>query len=244
MPPVPRPGSKGRRGVDRTIVIVIAAAVAVVAALVAGSLLLRGGDDGGGNGGSTTGNTSLVGGIPQSGTVLGDPAATVTLLQYEDLQCPACLAYQVESFPTVVDEYVRTGKVKIDFRGLEFLGPDSNQALRAVLAAAEQGKAWQMIDLFYANQGDENSGWVTDVLIDELAESVGLDVEQLHTDMESAAVTEQIEAIANEAESRGVAGTPAFMVQIGDDEPYVVQPNPYTNPAEFRAILDDALQGS
>jgi protein-disulfide isomerase len=242
MPPVPRPGSKkGGRQVDRTLIVVVAAAVAVVIALVAGSLLLRGGDDETAT--PPTGDTTTVDGIAQSGTVLGDAAATVTLLQYEDLQCPACLTYQQESFPTVVDEYVRTGKVKIDFRGLEFLGSDSNQALRAVLAAAEQGKAWQMIELLYANQGEENSGWVTDVLIDELAESIGLDLDQLHTDMESDEVVQQIEDVAQEAQDRGVGGTPTFMVQVGDDEPYMVNPNPYTDPAQFRPILDDALQG-
>jgi protein-disulfide isomerase len=242
MPPVPRPGSKGGRRIDRTLLVIGAVAAGIVVALVAGSLLLRG-DDGGGSGGGAVGDTSVVDGIPQSGTVLGDPDATVTLLQYEDLQCPACLSYQQESFPTIVEEWVRTGKVKIDFRGLEFLGDDSNQALRAVLAAAEQDKAWQMIELFYANQGEENSGWVTDVLIDEMAESVGLDVEQLHTDMESEEITQQIADLQQEALDRNVQGTPTFMVQVGDDEPYLVNPNPYTDPEAFRPILEDALQG-
>jgi protein-disulfide isomerase len=242
MPPVPRPGKKGERRVDRTLIAVVAVAVGVVIALVAGSLLLRGGDDEP-SGGAATGDTSLVDGIPQSGTVLGSPDATVTLLQYEDLQCPACLSYQQEAFPTIVEEWVRTGKVKLDFRGLQFLGNDSDQALRAVLAAAEQGKAWQMIDLLYANQGEENSGWVTDVLIDELAEKAGLDVEQLHADMESEAVSAEIEALAKEAADRGVGGTPTFMVQVGDDEPYIVNPDPYTDPEAFRPIFDDALQG-
>jgi protein-disulfide isomerase len=244
MPPVPRPGSKkGERRADRTLLVIAAAAVGVVVVLVAGSLLLRGGDDKGSSG-TVQGDTTVVDGIAQSGTVLGDPKATVTMLQYEDLQCPACLTYMQTAFPTVVEEYVRTGKVKIDFRGMEFLGDDSNQALRAVLAAAKQNHAWEMIELLYANQGEENSGWVTDVLIDELAASIdGLDVDQMHADAESDAVAQEIEDISQEATDRGVGGTPAFMVQVGAEEPYIVNPNPYTEPAAFRAILDDALAG-
>ena len=57
--------------------------------------------------------------------MLGNPDATVRMLQFEDLQCPICKKYTDDAFPAIVDEYVRPGRVKIDFRGLAFLGPDS-----------------------------------------------------------------------------------------------------------------------
>ena len=175
--------------------------------------------------------------------MLGDPAATVTFLQYEDLQCPFCKQYTDEAFPSIVEEYVRTGKVKIDFRGLDFLGDDSTTALRAVLAAAKQNKAWQLIELLYDHQGAENSGWVTDDLVSKLAGSVaGLDVEQMQADAASAETTAEIEALADEARKREVGGTPWFFVAAGDARPYPV-PQPRTDPAAFRPIFDDALAG-
>jgi protein-disulfide isomerase len=242
MPPVPRPGSKkGERRVDRTLVVVIAVAVAVVVALVVGSLALRGGDDEAA--GPVTGDTALVDGIAQNGTVLGNPAASVTLIQYEDLQCPACKSYTDGAFPSIVEGYVRPGTVKVDFRGLAFLGSDSEQALRAVLAAAKQDKAWQMIELLYDNQGEENSGWVTDVLIEDLAASIdGLDVEKLLADAESDEISQEMEAVGAEAAERNVGGTPTFFVQIGNEEPYPVQA-PSFEPGAFDQILDDALEG-
>ena len=164
--------------------------------MIVGSLALSGGDDESAPADVIT-DTSLIDGIPQEGTVLGDPGAKVTLLQYEDLQCPFCRQYTIGLFPMVVDDYVRKGTAKVDFRGIDLLGEDSTQALRAVLAAAKQGKAWQMIELFFANQGEEGSGWVTDVLIDELAASIdGLDVEQLKTDADSDEITAEIERLA------------------------------------------------
>ena len=72
----------------------------------------------------------LVAGIPQNGTVLGKSGTTVRLLQFEDLQCPICKRYTDEAFPAIVNEYVRTGRIKVDFRGLAFLGPDSLKALQ------------------------------------------------------------------------------------------------------------------
>ena len=56
-------------------------------------------------------------GIPQSGTVLGKSGATVRMLQFEDLQCPICKRYTDDAFPAVVNEYVRTGRVKSTFAG-------------------------------------------------------------------------------------------------------------------------------
>ena len=61
---------------------------------------------------------------PRTGMVLGNPEAKVRMLQFEDIQCPVCKVYNDDALPAIVDEYVRPVKVKLDFRGLAFLGPD------------------------------------------------------------------------------------------------------------------------
>ena len=148
MPPVPKPPAESKR--NRTLVIAIAVAIAIAAALVAASFLTRDkGDDAATTEATSTGTVpadstnpaiAVVAGIPQKGTVLGNPKATVRLLQFEDLQCPICKKYTDNAFPAIVDEYVRPGLVKIDFRGLAFLGPDSEKALRIVVASGYQNK--------------------------------------------------------------------------------------------------------
>jgi protein-disulfide isomerase len=218
------------------LVFAVAGAVLVAVILIVVSLAVSGGD-----GESTSGSppTTVVDGIPQSGTVLGSPSARVTLIQYEDIQCPFCRTYTEEAFPGIVEEYVKTGRVKVDFRGLEFLGPDSNEALRLVLAAARQDRAWQVVELLYRNQGTENSGWVTDELLRSIAADAGLDVDRAFADARSAAVSQEIEALAAEATARGIQGTPSFMIQVGDGAPYTVQVPELTAEA-FRPVLDDA----
>lgn len=224
----------------RTLAIALGGAALIAVALVAGSIVLGGGE--GASSGSVNVDTTLVDGIPQEGTTLGAADAKVTLIMWEDFQCPACRAYQEAAFPGIVEEYVRTGKAKVEFKGLAFIGEDSDQALRAALAAGEQGKFWQMEKLLYENQGGENEGWVTDELIRSLAGAIGLDVARLEQDMDSAAIGDRIEEMQTEATERQVGGTPTFFVSVDRGEPYHVQPETF-DPAAFRPILDDALAG-
>jgi protein-disulfide isomerase len=249
MPPVPKPPT-AKTGRNRNLVIAIAAACLVAAALIAGSLLFS--RDSGNDAVATTSATpadttdaavSVIAGIPQNGTVLGNPKATVRLLQFEDLQCPICKRYTDDAFPAIVEEYVKPGRVKIDFRGLAFLGPDSDKALRIAIAAGLQHKLWDVVELFYEQQGEENSGWVTDAKIDEiLAEVPGLDVAKVKLDAQSAAVTKKIAAVGAEATALNVQGTPWFYIGVGFNQPYEIRP-PSLTPSAFRPALDDALNG-
>ena len=164
------------------------------------------------------------------------------MLQFEDLQCPICKRYTDDAFPAVVNEYVRTGRIKIDFRGLAFLGPDSLKALKIAMAAGLQNKLWQVVGLFYANQGAENSGWVTDSLIDQiLAEVPGLDAAKVKVDAKSAKVANQIAAVQAEATKLGVQGTPWFYLAVGFNPPVNFQPSSLT-PSAFRTPIDQALK--
>jgi protein-disulfide isomerase len=243
MPPVPKPPTP-RWGRNRSLVIAIAAAGLVAAVLIAASILFT--RNGGEDAVATTGTAptdSLIAGIPQKGTVLGNPKATVRMLQYEDLQCPICKQYTDDAFPAIVAEYVKPGLVRIDFRGLTFIGPDSDKALRIALAAGIQNKLWNVVELFYLEQGEENSGWVTDAKIDEiLAQVPGLDATKVKADAKSAAVTKEIAAVQAEATALKVPGTPWFYLGIGLNQPYEIQPQSLT-PSAFRPALDDALKG-
>ena len=242
MPPKPRKPPAPRRAGNRNLLVAAGAAAAVVVVLVVASLLLRGGDSGGDPGTTVDSGqvSTLLAGIPQDRAILGSPKAKVTMIQFEDLQCPICADYQREGFPGVVDEYVKPGKVKLRFVGMDFLGPDSTKALSYTLAAGEQGKLWQFADSLYANQGAENSGWVTDSLLESIAGDLGLDYARLKTDAAGPVTKQQAQSMGAEAAQRQVPGTPTFYVQVGDAEPYRVNPSSFAV-EEFRKILDDAL---
>jgi len=205
---------------------VVLAAAAILLVVVAGSVASPG--------------TALVDGIPQRGTVLGQKSATVTLIQYEDLGCTHCKTYMEDAFPTIIRDYVRTGLVKVDFRGLGVVTRASEPALRYTLAASRQQKLWQVAELFYENQGKLNE-LATDKGVKRLVKGVpGLNVTRLVADAKSLSVRKQAAAHAAEAIRRDVPGTPWFFVKVGDAPPKLVKPEAYDGEA-FSAILDDAL---
>jgi len=99
---------------------------------------------------------------------------------------------------------------------------------------------WQFQDALYANQGEENSGWVTDALLEKIAKGLGLDWAKLKKDADGAVTLQQANSMADEANQRQIQGTPTFYVQVGDQQPYQVNPSSF-EPSEFASILDDAL---
>lgn len=222
----------------RTVVIAFGIAIGAAVVLVAGALLLR-------NDESTSAASAApvvdLKGIPQSGSVLGSPSAKVTLIEYADPQCPACRLYTETIFPTVVNEYVRPGKVATEFRGFPFIGDDSVKGYRYLLAAGEQDKLWNLAEALYRNQGDENSGWLTESLVRRLAAEIpGLDADRLVTDAEQPDIVDEASSAASKASAAGIQGTPTFLVKIGDGTPYLIQ---VASVDQMRAALDDALSG-
>jgi protein-disulfide isomerase len=149
----------------------------------------------------------LLKGIPQHGAWLGSPKAPVVLVEYVDLQCPYCAAFSQQTLPSIVRSHVRTGRVRVLFRGLAFVGPDSSTALKWTYGAGRQNKLWNVLELLYANQGGENKGWVTQPLLESVARSVpGLDLGRLRRD--ATATGAQIAAAATAARAAHVPGTP------------------------------------
>jgi protein-disulfide isomerase len=231
----PRSTDRPRR---RTVAVVLGGAAAVALALIAVSLLRA-------NTSSTppASETPVVklAGIPQHGAVLGSMKARVTLIEYADPQCPGCRAYTETIFPIVVNEYVRPGRVKTEFRGYPFLGDDSVKAYRLFLAAGLQNKLWNLAEAMYRHQGEENSGWVTDDLVRRLAAPIpGLDVTRLFADAERSDIRNEAEGAADKASAAGIPGTPTLLVQIGTMQPYSISVG---SVQEMRVALDDAISG-
>jgi protein-disulfide isomerase len=173
-------------------------------------------------------------GIPQSGVSLGDPNAPATLIEFADLQCPFCRDFAIEQLPGVIDSYVRDGRLRLELRLLAFIGPDSERARQVANAAALQDRMWDYTELFFRNQGPENSGYATDAFLQQLArQTPGLEVDQLAEDYASP----QAEALSRQAErlerQLAVTGTPSF---------YLVRDGGQPEPIEIDA-LGDALEG-
>jgi protein-disulfide isomerase len=191
------------------------AAVAIVVLVVVIALS----QSGGGNG-SLTPQTKQVaaqfGGIPQTTTVLGNPKAQFTMVEFVDLQCPFCREYTLNALPTVVRDFVRPGKLKLDLKLLTFIGPDSVPAAKTAAAAAQQNRMWQFADLFYHQQGEENSGYVTHDFLKKIAEATpGLDATKALSAANGAQAAQLVSAAGQLGNTLNVQGTPTFFIRRG-----------------------------
>jgi protein-disulfide isomerase len=187
-------------------------ALSVLAAAVAGNLVSRPGPAPAALAGAADA-AALFRGIPQQETALGRPDAPLTLAIYVDPQCPYCGDWDRQVLPTIVERYVRPGTLRAEFRGLAFVGPDSERGLRVLLAAGEQHRLFQAQTLLYANQGVENSGWLSERFVASLAASLpGLDTARLNTDLYSAAVDTAIRTAVVQQRADEVSGTPTLLI--------------------------------
>jgi protein-disulfide isomerase len=176
---------------------------------------------------------SLLRGIPQNGVTLGDPNAPVELVEFADLQCPYCAAAGTVLLPSIIQKYVRTGQVKLTFRNLAFLGPDSVAAARAAASMARQNHLWDFVELFFDNQGPEGSGYVTDAFVQKLISAVpGVDAQRAMAERSDPAVGAAVAQAQAEADRLDVQGTPAF---------FLVKPGRKPVPLDPASLLPDAF---
>jgi protein-disulfide isomerase len=207
-------------------------AVAVVGVLAA-VVIAGGGPSGGGT--KSTAGTSALNRIPQSGLALGSPKAPVTIVEFADLQCPFCAEYHHNVLPSILDRYVRTGRVRLELRLLRFLGPDSDRLARVALAASTQNRMWQFVGLAYDRQGRENSGYATDGFINKLVRDAGLK----RVDA-GAAAERQVQGNERLAKTAGVASTPSFLIGRTGETLHRFQPSELT-PGAFLPTIDKEL---
>jgi protein-disulfide isomerase len=156
---------------------------------------------------------ALLKGIPQKGTTLGYPLAPVTMVEYIDLQCPFCQQFETQVMPDIVAKYIRTKKVKVEVRILDFIGPDSSRGRDAMIAAAQQDRAFNFAQVMYDNQGTENTGWLNDAMVGQVASSIpGVKVRELLNARSSGAVKSQAKGYDAAAAVDKVSGTPTLFV--------------------------------
>jgi protein-disulfide isomerase len=164
----------------------------------------------------------LVAGIPEHDGVLGDPKAPITITEYLDPQCPICAEASKQNLPHLIKDYVRTGKVKLQARTLSFIGPDSVTAAKVAHGAQQQGKLWAFLETFYASQQQENSGYVTEDFLTQVAKAAGVDADKaLEFSNGQAAQTALDEADAA-AQTLKIDSTPSFTISRNGQQEKVV----------------------
>jgi protein-disulfide isomerase len=154
--------------------------------------------------------------IPQIANALGRAAAPITLEYFGDLQCPFCRDFSLGVLPSIIERWVRAGTLRVKYRALETATrePDVFVAQQvAALAAGKQARAWHFVETFYDEQGEENSGYVTDSYLHDIASQIeGLKLEQWASDRGDPGLMKEVASDGRAAEDAGVRGTPSFLI--------------------------------
>jgi protein-disulfide isomerase len=160
--------------------------------------------------------TSLLAGIPQSGNALGKASAPVEVTVYEDLQCSACRDFMLGAGAKLIRNDVRAGRVRVVFRSLQTATPDPTTfqvQQQAAVAAGKQRKLWNFVELFYHQQGQEGTAYVTQSYLDKLARQIsGLD-HSAWIAARKAGLGAQFSADEARARANGFNSTPTIVVR-------------------------------
>jgi protein-disulfide isomerase len=198
---------------------------------------------------TVTAVNTLIDGIPQSGNALGDPNAPVTLQYFGDLECPICKEFTLGALPSIIQKWVRTGKVRIEYHSMETATRDpevfKTQQI-AAYAAGKQNKAWNFIETFYHEQlpeEEEDAGGVTESYIQGIAQQVpGLDLATWTSDRSDPALANEVEADKQAANNEGFTGTPSFLIGKTGGQMSKLGEVPLTEPAGFDEAIEKLLK--
>jgi len=193
----------------------IVVAALVVVGIVVGVSLAGGGDDDAPS--SITGAAEVqaqLEGVPQAGNVVGDPDAPVEIIEYADLACPACREASTTTIPEAIDQIVKPGDAKLVFRPIAFISRSSERGALGAEAAGMQDAMWSFVELIYRNQGPESDqDWLTDDLMTQAVEQLGLDVDRWTADYMGQETEEKFLATESQAQEDEVGVTPTFLIR-------------------------------
>jgi protein-disulfide isomerase len=240
-----RRSGRRRAAIMRLGLVLSLAVIVVIAAIVLSS---GGGTKASGSGGSggtsdAAASAALFKGIPQQGVHLGQASAPATLIEIADLQCPYCAQFSDDALPTVVKDYVRTGRLRYELHLRSLLGPDSATAAAAASVAAKENRLYTFADLFYRRQKTENTGYITPTFLRGIATGAGVDPSKAVAAAANPSAQPAVAQAERLASSLGSNSTPDFFLRLKSGRLVHVQPQDLTGPAISQAI-DQALAGT
>ena len=168
--------------------------------------------------------------------IFGNPSAPITIVEFGDYQCHQCYNWFHNTKPTIVQDYIETGKANLVFVDLAFLGHDSPKAAQASYCAEDQKMYWAYHDLLYNSQEPKiDNGWANTERLKAFAFSLGLDMDLFDSCLDSGKYSKRVQYNIQQARDHGVRGTPGFFIvgpdgqqQLGGAQPFSV----------FKQILD------
>ncbi len=175
--------------------------------------------------------------------IIGNPDAPITIIEFSDFQCPFCARFHIQTLPTIMEEYIEKGTVKLVFRDfpIQSIHPNAVPASVAAECANEQGKFKQMHDILFEKQNewsDLETVYAIE-LFNQYSEQINLEQEQFSSCLSTAKYVKEIQNDLNDGRTYGVTGTPGFF--IGNQEMGFVELKGAQPFESFKKVIDRQL---
>ena len=155
-----------------------------------------------------TSSINLINGSP----ILGSETAPITIIEFGDYQCEYCYLWFHNTRADIIDNYIETGKAKLVFLDLPFLGRDSIIAAQATYCAEDQGKYWDYHNTLYNFQEEIDSGWASKDRLIAFAFDLEMNLDEFTDCMDTTKYGKRVKANYDEAIKHGVEQTPMFII--------------------------------
>ena len=156
--------------------------------------------------------------VENGSPVLGNPNASITLVEFGDYQCHYCHVFFESIEGKIMKNYIETGKVKMIFKDYNIIGKDSVKASQGAHCANDQGLFWEYHDVLYSNWTGENNGWASGTNLANYAQDIGLEMNQWTDCMSQQKHSKTILDSNEDAKKLQLTGTPAFFVISSDGQ--------------------------
>jgi protein-disulfide isomerase len=148
---------------------------------------------------------------------MGSATAKITLEEFADYQCPFCGQFAINVQPSLIEKYIKTGKVHFVFRSLAFVdntdpNQESHAAAIASLCAGEQNAFWQYHDIVFKHQTGENKGDFLRTNLISFAMQSNLDSVAFDQCLDSKKFTALLDADGERATFYKIDSTPTFVI--------------------------------
>lgn len=172
----------------------------------------------------------------EGSTILGNPNAKISIVEFGDYQCTFCYKFHDNTFKKILDNYVTEGEVNFVYKDFPLNGPASAMASEASYCAQEQGKFWKYHDLIYQNWEGENTGWLTRDALNRFAEDVELDVTKFNSCMNDSKYRQKVLEIEQFAREINIDATPSFIIFDDTNAYRIIGAQPFE---KFEQILNE-----
>jgi len=143
--------------------------------------------------------------------VYGKADAPVTIVEYASLTCSHCADFAINTFPTIKEKYIDTGKAKLIFREFPF-DPRATAAFMLARCAPED-RYFPMVEVFFKQQQQWAGAADGEAALLQIAKLAGFTQESFKACLTNQQVLDDVRATMERGSTEfGVNATPTFFI--------------------------------